>query len=63
MSISVATFGIYKPCCPQEVPSGGGGVFIKEEEEVKPLILVKGVKYEKNGKINPDDLITVKSIT
>ena len=63
MPIGIATLGMYNSCCPQEVSGGGGGFIKREEEEVKPLILVKGVEYEKNGRINPEDIITVKSVT
>jgi len=56
MSVEIATLGMFGG--PRY---SGGSTLVREEEEVKPLVLVKSVEYEKNGVVK-EDLVIVKSV-
>jgi len=61
MSITIATLGMFAPARGIGVV-GGGSTLVREEEIVRPLILVKHVEYEENEVIK-EDLVIVKSVT
>ena len=56
MSIEIATLGMFN--WPR---ISGGSTLVREEEVVRPLVLVKSVEYEKNGVVK-EDLVIVKSV-
>ena len=60
MSIAIATLGMFSPARGTGV-AGGGSTLVREEEVVKPLVLVKSVEYEKNEVVK-EDLVIVKSV-
>jgi len=60
MSIAIATLGMFAPAKGTGV-AGGGSTLVREEETVRPLVLVKNVEYEKNGVVK-EDLVIVKSV-
>lgn len=64
MSISLATMGMYRPCC--GTPGGGGAPPYRQnaQEAVKPHILVKNVEMEtKNSLEDYLDKIKVKLVS
>lgn len=60
MSVAIATLGMFNPAIGTGI-AGGGSTLVREEEVVRPHILVKNVEYEKNG-VTKEGLVIVKSV-
>lgn len=46
MSVNLATMGMFQDCCGRVVTGGGAPPYRRDEEKVKPLILVKKVEVK-----------------
>jgi len=46
MSVSIATMGMFNPCCGGGVVGGGAPPYRRDEEKVKPLVMVKKVEIK-----------------
>jgi hypothetical protein len=50
MSISIATMGMFNPCCLKSIPTGGGPMM--SQERVIPTIFIKNVEMESKNSIS-----------
>jgi len=63
MSVSIATMGMFNPCCGGAPGGGGAPPYRQNEQIVKPRVLVKHVEMEtKNSLEDYLDKIKVKLI-
>lgn len=46
MSINLATMGLFKDCCGRAVGGGGAPPYRRDQEKVKPLVLVKRLEVK-----------------
>lgn len=46
MSVAIATMGMFNTCCGGRVVGGGAPPYRRDEERVKPLVLVKRVEVK-----------------
>jgi hypothetical protein len=46
MSVNIATMGLFQDCCGRAVGGGGAPPYRRDQEKVKPLVLVKKLEVK-----------------
>jgi len=64
MSISIATGGLFNPCCGSRIAGGGGAPPYRQnyDDRVRPTILIRNVEMKTKNSINYLEQIKVKLV-